>query len=121
VLAAVAANALCYFIAGTVVTYNAEFLPLASVGGAIIMTLAPAVVAVLLYATLLRFTRRAARIFSIISAIVFIISLVPVFTYIPTVPGVTSAQIAVLVMMHVVAATVIVALLTSIRRTAWEI
>src|SRR5205823_12644071 len=78
VLAAVAANALSYFTAGTVVAYNAEFLPLASVGGAIIMTLAPALVAVLLYAALLRFTRHPARIFTITSAIVFIISLIPV-------------------------------------------
>jgi hypothetical protein len=119
VLAAVAANALSYFIAGTVVAYNAEFLPLASVGGAIIMTLAPAIVAVLLYAALLRFTRHPARIFTIISAAVFIISLIPVFTYIPTVPGATSAQTAILILMHVVAASVIVALLTSIRRTPW--
>src|SRR6266852_7911639 len=69
VLAAVAANALTYFVAGTVVAYNAEFLPLASVGGAIIMTLAPAIVAVLLYGVLLRFTRRPARIFTISSVV----------------------------------------------------
>src|SRR5438105_13203059 len=117
VLAAVAANALFYFIAGTLVAYNAEFLPLASVGGAIIMTLAPAIVAVGLYAALLRFTGNPARVFMIISAIVLIISLIPVFTYIPTVPGVTNAQIAILCLMHVVAASVIVALLTSIRRS----
>lgn len=120
VLAAVAANVLTYYIAGTVVAYNQAFLPLASVGGAIIMTVAPAIVAALLYGALLRFTRHPERIFTIISAAVFAVSLVPVFTYIPTVPGVTSAQIAVLVLMHVVAAGVIVALLTSIRRTQWE-
>ena len=120
VLAAVAANALFYFLAGTVVAYNAEFLPLASVGGAISMTLAPAIVAVLLYAALLRFTRQPARIFTAISAVVFLFSLIPDFTYIPTVPGVTNAQIAILVLMHVVAAAVIVALLTSNRRTPWE-
>ena len=120
VLAAVAANMLVYFIAGTVVAYDAEFLPLASVGGAIIMTLAPAIVAVLLYAALLRFTRHPAGIFTMISAIVFIISLIPVFTYIPTVPGATTAQAAILVLMHVMAAAVIVALLTSIRRAQSE-
>ena len=54
-----------------------SFLPLAGVGGAIIMTLAPAVVAVLLYAALLRFTRHPARIFTIISAVAFVISLIP--------------------------------------------
>src|SRR5216684_1544144 len=112
VLAAVAANALLYFIAGTVVAYDAEFLPLASVGGAIIMTLAPAIVAVLLYAALRRFTNHPARNFAVIAAIVFVVSLIPVFTYIPTVPGSTDAQTAVLVMMHVVAAGVIVRMLT---------
>jgi len=49
--------------------------------------------------------------------VVFSISLIPVFTYIPTVPGVTNAQIAVLVIMHGVAAFVIVSMLTSIQRT----
>ncbi|HEV7664649.1 MAG TPA: DUF6069 family protein [Chloroflexota bacterium] len=118
VVAAAAANALFYFVAGTVVAYNAAFLPLASVGGPIIMTLGPAIVAVLLYAALLRFTQQPARIFTIISAIVFVISMIPVFTYIPTVPGATDMQIAALLVMHVVAAGVIVALLTSVRRTS---
>jgi hypothetical protein len=68
VLAAVAANAVLYFVAGTVVAYNTEFLPLASVGGANIMTVAPAIVAVLVYAALLRFTRQPAQIFTIMSA-----------------------------------------------------
>src|SRR5712664_2858539 len=116
VLAAVVANAVFYFVVGRVVAYNAEFLPLASVGGAIIMTVAPAIVAVLLYAALLRLTRHPPQTFTIISAIVFVISLIPVFTYIPTVPGVTNEQIAILVLMHVVAAIVIVRMLTSIRR-----
>jgi hypothetical protein len=84
------------------------------------MTLAPAMVAVLLYAALLRFTRHPARVFTVISTFVFIVSLIPVFTYIPSVPGATSAQTAILVLMHVIAAGVIVGLLTSIRRTAWE-
>ena len=40
-------------------------------------------------------------------------TLIPDFTYIPTVPGASNAQTAVLVLMHVVAAAVIVRLLTS--------
>lgn len=120
VVAAVAANAATYFAAGALVAYNDEFLPLANVGATIIMTIAPAIVAVLLYAALLRFARHPARIFIAISAIVFVVSLVPDFTYIPSLPGVTDAQIAVLVLLHAVAAAVIVALLTSIRRTSWE-
>jgi hypothetical protein len=111
--ASVAANALCYYLAGTLVSYDQEFLPLASVGGAIIMTLAPAIIAVLLYAALRHFTRHAVPIFTTLSAVVFGVSLIPVFTYIPTVPGSTGAQTAILIVMHVVAAVVIVGMLTA--------
>jgi FlaA1/EpsC-like NDP-sugar epimerase len=117
VLASVAANAVFYFMAGAVVAYDPEFLPLANVSGAIIFTLTAAIVAVPLYAALRRFTRQPARIFSIISAITFVVTLVPDFTYIPTVPGSTTAQTAVLVMMHVIAALVIVRMLISSDRS----
>ena len=120
VVAAVGANALFYFVGSAVVAYDPEFLPLANVSGAIIFTVMPAIVAVLLYAGLRRFTRHPARIFTVISAIVFVVTLIPDFTYIPTVPGSTSAQTAILVMMHAVAAAVIVRMLTtSTRRTPW--
>jgi ABC-type uncharacterized transport system permease subunit len=59
-----------------------------------------------------RFTRYPARIFTIVSAVVFVITLIPVFTYIPSVPGWTAAQAAILVTMHIVAAGVIVRTLT---------
>ena len=113
ILASVAANALFYFLGNTVVAYDPEFLPLANVSGAIIFTVTFAIGAVLMYAALRRFTRQPARIFSVISAITFVVTLVPDFTYIPTVPGSTTAQTAVLVMMHVIAALVIVRMLTS--------
>jgi apolipoprotein N-acyltransferase len=113
VVAAVAANTLFYFIGSALVAYDPEFLPLANVGGTITMTVFPAIVAVLLYATLRRFSRQPARVFSIISAIVFVVTLIPDFTYIPTVAGATAAQTVILVMMHVVAACVIVRLLTA--------
>jgi hypothetical protein len=60
-----------------------------------------------------RFTRHPAAIFSVISAIVFVVTLIPDFTYIPTVPGSSNGQTAILVLMHVIAAGVIVRLLTS--------
>ena len=52
-------------------------------------------------------------IFNVISAVVFVVILVPDFTYIPTVPGSSNGQTAILVLMHVIAASVIVRLLTS--------
>jgi uncharacterized protein DUF6069 len=118
VLAALVANTLVYFIGSAMVAYDPEFLPLADVWGTVSMTLAPAIVAVLLYASLRRFTHRPARIFTIISAVVFVVSLVPDVTYIPTVPGSTGAQTAILIMMHVVAAGVIVRMLTLSERSS---
>jgi hypothetical protein len=120
VVASVAANAVFYFVGSAIVAYDAEFLPLANVSGAIIFTVMPALVAVLMYAGLLRFTRQPARIFTIISAIVFVVTLIPDVTYVPTVPGSTNEQIAILLIMHAIAAGVIVRMLTtSTRRTPW--
>lgn len=116
VVASVAANALVYFIGGAFITYDPLFLPLVDVSGAIFFTLPAAIVAVALYAVLLRFARRPARTFTIVSAVVFVVTLIPDLTYIPTVPGATAAQTATLVLMHIVAAAVIVGMLTKLAR-----
>jgi hypothetical protein len=116
VVAAVLANALFYFLGSALVPYDPDFVVLANVSGAVIFTLVPAIVAVLLYAALLRFTRHPARIFSIIAAIVFVVTLIPDFTYIPTVPGSSPEQTSILVLMHVIAAAVIVRMLTASAR-----
>ncbi|HEY8766885.1 MAG TPA: DUF6069 family protein [Dehalococcoidia bacterium] len=113
VIAAVLANTLFYYLAGTLVAYDPDFIILSNLGGAAIFTVVPAIVAVLLYAGLVRFTRHPAAIFSVISAIVFVVTLIPDFTYIPTIPGASNGQTAILVLMHVIAAGVIVRLLTS--------
>ena len=104
------------FPAGALVSYDPQFLPLANVSGAIVFTLPAAIVAALIYAALFRFARRPARTFTIISAIVFVVTLIPDFAYIPSVPGVTVAQTAILVLMHIVAAVVIVRMLTTLPR-----
>ena len=116
VIAAVAANVLVYFVGGALVAYDPQFLPLAGVSGSVAFTLPAAIVAVLLYAALLRFARTPARTFSIIAAVVFVVTLIPDFTYIPTVPGATGGQTAILVLMHIVAAGVIVRMLTTYAR-----
>ena len=55
----------------------------------------------MLYAGLLQFVRRQAALdFTVISAITFLVTLIPAFTYIPTVGAVSNAEIAVLVVMH---------------------
>jgi hypothetical protein len=116
VIAAVIANVLVYYIGSAVVAYDPGFVVLANPSGAIIFTVVPAIVAVLLYGALLRFTRNPARIFMIISAVVFVVTLIPDFTYIPTVPGSSPAQTTILVLMHVVAAAVIIWMLTTLTR-----
>src|SRR5215203_4844978 len=116
VAAAVIANLLIYLLGSVVVGYDPQFVVLANASGTILFTVVPAIVAVLLYAALLRFTSNPARIFTNIAVIVLILSLVPDLTYIPSVPGATTSQTAILMLMHVVAAIVIVSMLTTLTR-----
>ncbi len=116
VVAAVVANTLFYYIGGALVTYDPDFVILTNPGGTILFTLVPAIVAVLLYAALLRFAKDPARVFKMIAAVVLIVSVIPDFTYLPSVEGSTGGQIAILVLMHVIAAGVIVGMLTTLTR-----
>lgn len=116
IVAAIVANVLVYSIGRAIVGYDPEFIVLADVSPAILFTVVPAIVAVVLYALLMRFTSDPARIFTIIAAVVLVLSLIPDFTYIPTVPGASTGQAVVLAIMHIVAAVVIVGMLTSFSR-----
>ncbi len=116
IVAAVVANIIVYFIGSAIISYNPEFIVLSNVSPAILFTVVPAIVAVVLYALLMRFTSDPARIFTIIAAVVLVLSLIPDFAYIPTVPGASTAQAIMLAIMHVVAAVVIVTMLTSFTR-----
>ena len=116
IVAAVLANVAVYYLGAALVGYNSGFIVLSNPSGAILFTVVPAIVAVLLYAALLRFAKRPARTFSIVAAVVFVVTLIPDSTYVPTVPGATNGQIAILVLMHIVAAAVIVGLLTTRTR-----
>jgi hypothetical protein len=113
VVAAVLANVIVYFFGSMIVAYDPQFVILANPVGTILFTVVPAIVAVLLYAILLRFTANPARIFTIIAAVVLVLSWIPDLTYIPTLPGATVAQTVTLMIMHLVAATVIVWMLTT--------
>ena len=112
VVAATIANLIVYYIGGAIVFYDPQFPVLATSGGTIFFTVIPALIAPLLYAPILRFARRPALTFTIIAAIILVISVMPDFTYIPTVPGSSPGQIAILVLMHIVAAVVITGMLT---------
>jgi hypothetical protein len=115
--ASVLANAVFFYLAQVAVQYDPAFLPLGNVSAPIMFTVFPAVVAALLYAGLLQFVQKhAAMVFMVISAITFAVTLIPDFAYIPTVDGVSNAEIAVLVVMHAIAAVVITRGLISVRR-----
>src|SRR5215213_11309949 len=117
VAAAVIANLLVYALGSVIVGYDPGFIILANASGTILFTVVPAIAAVLLYALLVRFTGNPARIFTNIAVVVLIFSLIPDLTYIPSVPGASSGQTAVLMLMHVVAASVIVLMLTTLTRS----
>jgi hypothetical protein len=117
VAAAVIANLLVYLLGSALVGYDPQFVVLANASGTILFTVVPAIVAVLLYAVLMRFSGNPARIFTNIAIVVLIVSLIPDLTYIPSVPGATSGQTAILMVMHVVAAAVIVGMLTTLTRS----
>ncbi len=116
VAAAVVANVLVYYLGRATVGYDPQFVILASVAATVFFTAIPAIVATLLYAVLLRFARRPVRTFAIIAAVIFVVTTIPDFTYIPGAPGATTGQTAILVIMHIVAAAVIVGLLTGLAR-----
>lgn len=117
VAAAVIANLLVSALGSAVVGYDPGFIVLANASGTILFTVVPAIVAVLLYAVLMRFSGNPARVFTNIAVVVLIVSLIPDLTYIPSVPGATSGQTAILMLMHVVAAGVIVSMLTTLTRS----
>ncbi len=116
VIAAVVANLVVWFIGGAIVAYDPEFVVLSTPSGTILFTVVPAVVAVIIYALLLRFASNPARVFAILAAVVLVLSWIPDLTYIPTVPGSSAGQTAVLMVMHAVAAVVIVGMLTNLAR-----
>ena len=77
-----------FYLVQLAVQDDPAFLPLGNVSASIIFTLLPAVVAALLYAGLLQSVRRhAAMVFTVLSAITFVVTLIPDFAYIPTLDG----------------------------------
>jgi apolipoprotein N-acyltransferase len=116
VFTAVIANMLVYFAGDAAIGYDPDFLVLSNVSGIAIFTFVPAVVSVLLYAALLRKTSRPERVFTIIATVLLVLSVIPDFTIIPSEEGASNGQTAILVLTHVVAAGIIVGMLTKYVR-----
>jgi hypothetical protein len=117
VAAASIANALVYLLGDAIIGYDPAFVELGSAIGIAVFTGVLAVVAVLVYGVLLAKVANPARTFTIVSAVIFVVTLIPDFTYIPGQPGVTNGEIAVLAIMHAVAAALIVRMLTTFPRS----
>jgi Family of unknown function (DUF6069) len=115
-IAAAAANVAVYYAGDSLIGYNPAFVELGSAFGIVVCTVIPALIAVLLYAALMHSASNPARTFTIVSAVVFIITLVPDLTFIPEEPGSSNAQTTVPTVMHAVAAALIVPMLTSLIR-----
>src|SRR5262249_14899203 len=115
-LAAIVASALAtilvYYAGDAVVRYDPDFVGLGIAVGIVIAVLA--VGAVLVYAALLRFSRTPVRTYTIVSAVVLVLSLIPDFMLAAS--GTSITQVAVFVVMHFVAAAVIVPMLTTLAR-----
>jgi len=116
VVAATIVNVIAYYIFGLFVDYNPDFVVLSTPGGTIFYTVVCSIVAVAVYGALVRFTANPVRNFKITAAVVLVLSFVPDIAYIPTVEGSDNPQIVVLMLLHVVAAAVIVPMLTTLAR-----
>lgn len=114
VLVAVLINVAIYFIAGAFVQYRPEFEPLANVGAAIFVSVVFTAAAVAVYALVLRFSRNPVRTYVIIALVALVLTIIPDFVLVPMTPGSTDAQIAVLVLMHLIPAPVIIWMLTTL-------
>lgn len=125
VVAAVIANILVSIIGNALVADDQRIAGVANIGRTIVITLIPAIVAVLLYAVLLRITDNPAHVFTtiagvivatIVATVVFALTLLPDFTYTASPPGAAGGKTAILVLMVVVASGVTVWMLTTFTR-----
>jgi hypothetical protein len=111
-LVAVVANGLVRGVAGTVVdTAGIEPLGWGPILGA---TVVAALGSTAVYALVSRVSARPDYHFTIVAAVVLLLSMAPVFTVASTLPGVTTPVLAVLAVLHVTTAAGLVAGLTGV-------
>jgi hypothetical protein len=84
----------------------------ATLGAVVSIYFVPALLGALLFAVMGRFTRRPIRTFRVVAAVVLVLSFATPFTL----PGAPVAMIAALLVMHVIAAAVIIGVLTTLGR-----
>lgn len=114
---AVLANLLVWWGGVSTLDIPSDFPPLAGSGPTIFFTTVGAVGAVAVHATLRRLARRPDTLFRRVAVVVLVLSFLPDLWLLTdgareSVPGVTVSGVALLMLMHVVAAAVIVWVLT---------
>ncbi|HEU5098448.1 MAG TPA: DUF6069 family protein [Roseiflexaceae bacterium] len=118
IIAAAIANVLIQQIAVAVLRPNPQFLPLTP-GATIFFTVVGVLGAVIVYGLVGRFSRRPVWLFKRIALVALIISFIPDIVMLITGfnPGTTAANVAVLIVMHIVAWAIAVGILTRLAST----
>jgi hypothetical protein len=117
IVAAIAANALLRQIAVAALRPDERFMPLTP-AMPIVFTLIGGLGAVIVFALVGRFARRPITLFRRIALVTLLVSLVPDILMLATGfnPGTTAANVAVLILMHMVAWAILVGMLTRLAR-----
>ena len=118
ILAAVVANVIIQQIAVAVLNPDSAFLPL-TLMPPIIFTVVGVLGAVVVYAVIGRFSRQPVRLFRRVALVALVVSFIPDILMLVTGfnPGTTAANVAVLILMHIVAWGIAVGMLTRLAAT----
>ncbi len=118
ILAATVANVIIQQIAVAVLNPDPAFLPLTQMPP-IIFTVVGVLGAVVVYAVIGRFSRQPVRLFRRVALVALVVSFIPDILMLVTGfnPGTTAANVAVLILMHVVAWGIAVGMLTRLAAT----
>jgi hypothetical protein len=118
ILAAVVANVIIQQIAVAVLRPDPLFMPLTLIIP-IVFTFVGGLGAVIVYALIGRFARKPIQLFRRVAAVVLVVSFIPDILMLITRfnPGTTAANVAMLMLMHVVTWAITVGMLTRLART----
>ena len=115
IITSVVANLLVRLLAMATLDISPDFELLSSYGTIISLTAFGVLGAVIVFALLARFARRPILMFKRIAVVALVLSLVPDFLLlVASVPGATAVSVGVLMVMHVVAWTISVGMLTTL-------
>lgn len=119
ILAAIGANVIIQQIAVALLRPNPLFMPL-TLSQPIIYTFLGGLGAVVVYAVIGRFARKPIQLFRRVAAVILVVSFIPdilIFITGSEGPGTTVANVAVLMLMHVVVWAITVGMLIRLART----